>query len=931
MAHIGFEEGREFQRAFGCSGLPSLNDVQKRAVPAILAGKNLLIVAPTGCGKTEAAMLPILSRYLQSRGKGISILYITPLRALGRDMVRRLSAWAQALGISVDVRHGDTSPATRRKQARYPPELMVTTPETLQALLAGTAMRKHLAGVRWVVVDEVHAILTSKRGVQLAVGLERLRLLCREGFQIIGLSATLAEPEEAARLICGLQPREIQVPPLAKEYQFRVEYPQPHPGDLDLADDLFSSPEAAARVRRIKELVEAHRSVLVFANARTLVEMLGYRLSKIMQAGVHHGSISREERSAMEDSFKRGELRALVCTSTLELGIDVGFVDFVVQYLSPMAVSSLVQRFGRSGHRPGERSQGSIICTTAEQVLESIAIARLFIDGRLESPRPHEKALDVLAHQVAGLLMDGLNPRPNEAYELIRRAHPYRKLTYSEFLDVVHFMESLGILSESAGHLRRTSATSRYYFENLSMIPDERRYPIMDLSSGSVVGNLGEEFVALYCRVGLDFICRGRVWRIVKLGNDGVVTVSPSEYNLGAIPGWDGELPPVAREVAQRTALLRRRMDLLEPSVAVDDEAMALVEEELEIEKADGLVPDPGELAFEIFDRFLVVHCCYGTNINRTLILVLRQLFAEGAMGEREGPDLVANSDAYRIMIDFGRKPLLARMERVARRLADLRAEDVEALVRRQIEQSYPFSLKHIAARFGVIPRGIHLFDARSRDLENRLRGTPAYEEGIREGMVERLDVQGTAELVSALSQGEVVIRCFERSVEEGPTICARRILERYAAMPELGSGTSREETRRIRNRLLRRTVRVRCFDCGEERRTRIGDLEERPECLSCGSRFLTLPSGVEERLALEIKVSGGRAQNREMMSKLKRKADLVAIYGRKAILALEVRGIGPQTASKILSRMHEDEAEFIADLVRASGKYEVTRPYWPS
>jgi len=928
MAEVGPSLESELAPVMEAAGIFRLNQVQERAIPSILEGKNVLIVAPTGSGKTEAAMIPILARYLRNRCSGISILYITPLRALNRDIVRRISQWAEHLGLRVDVRHGDTPHPRRREQTKSPPELLVTTPETLQALLTGKMMRRNLSSVRWVIVDEVHALVSNKRGVQLSVGLERLAIATSADFQRVGLSATLANPEDAARLIFGSRPFEIQVTKMPKHYQFRIEYPEPRIEDLQLADDLFSSPEAAARVRRFKELAESHDSVLIFANARTIVELLGHRLSRLVNAGVHHGSVSRSERESMEDAFKKGELRVLVCTSTLELGIDVGFVDYVVQYQSPMAVSSLVQRFGRSGHRLDRTSKGSIICTTPEQILESIAIARLFLEGKLEPLKMHKNALDVLAHQLVGLVMDGLRIGPKEAFAILRRAHPYATLDFGEFKAVLDFMQGLGILSVSANRISKTGSTLDYYYENLSMIPDERRYPIVDTSTGGIVGSLGEEFVALHCKVGLDFICRGKVWRVARLGEDGVVYVTPSGNDVGAVPGWDGELPPVPREVAERAALLRRHMDLLEPGIDADDAAMYAVEAEIRSERADGVVPDPEEIVFEVFDRFLVVHSCFGTRINRTLLFLLKQLSRRaGAPGN--GGSLVASScDPYRILMQFARAPEFSFVQGMAAALGSLTREEVERYVRSEIEAEFPFVLKHIAARFGAIPRGIHLFDPRSRDLERIYRDTPIYLEGIREGSVEQLDIDGARELVQAICKGKIKVRCLERSDEEGPTTCARRILNRLAEVPELGRGTSREEVEKVRNRLLARTVHLRCFDCGRAARARIADLDEMPSC-SCGSRFLTMPSGAEERLMLDLKVSGARIESREAISRLKWKADLISIYGRKAVIALSVRGIGPQTASRILSKMHDKDDEFIADLIRASGAYEATRRYW--
>src|SRR5947199_174458 len=308
------------------SGIEEPTPPQALASPLILQGENVRIIAPTGSGKTEAAILPLLSRIVgKDQRRGISLLYITPLRALNRDMLRRLEVWCSKLGLTIDVARGDTPLAQRNKQSRSPPDLLVTTPETLQAILPGSRMRENLRMLDAVVVDEVHNLVESKRGVQLSVGLQRLRRVAGE-FQLIGLSATVGSPQLAAGSLFGVR----------------------------------------------------------------------------KDVGVHHGSLPREEREPVEFAFKKGEAKALVCTSTLELGIDVGSVDLVVQYMSPRQVTSLIQRVGRSGHRIGRTSEGVIIAVSADDVLESsasIAEAKL---GKLEPTRPYRESLDVLAHHVAG-------------------------------------------------------------------------------------------------------------------------------------------------------------------------------------------------------------------------------------------------------------------------------------------------------------------------------------------------------------------------------------------------------------------------------------------------------------------------------------------------------------------------------------------------
>ncbi|MGB8780282.1 MAG: DEAD/DEAH box helicase, partial [Candidatus Bathyarchaeia archaeon] len=402
---------------------------QTMAIPHVAKGQNVLLIAPTGSGKTEAVLLPIFSDLIQQETrKGIAVIYITPLRALNRDLLKRLSFWSSRVGISIEVRHGDTEMKLRRRQALFPPEMLVTTPETLQAILPGSRMRQHLANVRYVVVDEVHELASSKRGVQLAVALERLQEIVGKEFQRIGLSATVGNSDEVAQFIAGTG-RSIEVVEASflKGYRYHVENPSPIESDFDLAAKLNTAPEAAARIRRITELVDSHKSTLIFVNARTIAEMLGYRFNQLGRSdvAVHHGSLSKEERAQIEDEFKAGALKAIICTSTLELGIDIGSIDLVIQYLSPRQVSSLIQRVGRSGHRLDMLSEGVIVTAFPDDTLESIAAVRNACKNKLEPVVIHEGALDVLAHQIVGAVMDKGLVESKELLSILRRAYPY--------------------------------------------------------------------------------------------------------------------------------------------------------------------------------------------------------------------------------------------------------------------------------------------------------------------------------------------------------------------------------------------------------------------------------------------------------------------------------------------------------------------------
>src|SRR5256886_4672755 len=297
------------------TGISKPTPPQVEAIPLIAQGDNVLIIAPTGSGKTEAALLPLIDRMIQNPDRqGISLIYITPLRALNRDLLKRLQSWSNKLGFSVEVRHGDTPAKDRRRMAVKPPDLLITTPETLQAVLPGKRMRDHLRHVKSVIIDEIHELAGDRRGVQLTVGLERLREICVNGFQRVGLSATVGNPEEIALFLGGDQPVKTVQIPLNKSTAYKVEYPAPGEEDRDLARQLYTTPEAAARLTLGDDLVEAHDSTLIFVNSRVNAELLGSKFNmmdrKIM---VHHGSLPKEERVRAEEAFKAREIKGLVC------------------------------------------------------------------------------------------------------------------------------------------------------------------------------------------------------------------------------------------------------------------------------------------------------------------------------------------------------------------------------------------------------------------------------------------------------------------------------------------------------------------------------------------------------------------------------------------------------------------------------------------
>ncbi|MBR9682383.1 MAG: DEAD/DEAH box helicase, partial [Candidatus Aenigmarchaeota archaeon] len=337
-------------------------DIQKLVIPKVLNNKNLLVIAGTGVGKTESSMLPLFSKLVEKKCKPISLLYITPMKSLNRDMFDRLVWWCNKLDLDISLRHGDTSPRERSLQAEYPPHILITTPEQIQGMITGKRMREHLKNIKFIVIDELHE-LTNKRGVQLTLGLQRLKRLCGEP-QMVCLSATVGSPKETAKFIFGEEPHEIVKTISEKDIDIKVEYPTPTTADKVLAEKIFIGDTVAARIRRILEIIHESKSVLTFTNTRSAAEVLSSRLrlvDKELLHEVHHSSLSKDVRTEAESKFKEEVLKTLICTSSLELGIDIGSIDVVIQYSSPRQASKLIQRIGRSGHSLGKTSKGYII------------------------------------------------------------------------------------------------------------------------------------------------------------------------------------------------------------------------------------------------------------------------------------------------------------------------------------------------------------------------------------------------------------------------------------------------------------------------------------------------------------------------------------------------------------------------------------------
>jgi ATP-dependent Lhr-like helicase len=903
---------------------------QAQTIPKILEGKNVLLISPTATGKTEAAILPVFNMLVQmpDRGHGIKVLYVTPLRALNRDLLERLEWWCNNLDIRLAIRHGDTEQRERARQTRSPPDVLITTPETLQAILSGWILRQHLQQVRWVIIDEVHEMADSKRGSQLSLALERLRMIARQEFQLIGLSATIGSPKEVAQFLVGNgRPVEIVRVPVARMIKLQILFPQPMPADYELASSLYTHPEVAARLRIVRDFIEKHKSVLLFTNTRTEAEVLTSRF-KVWDldfpVSIHHGSLAKPSRIAAERGLKEGGLRGLICTSSLELGIDVGRIDLVIQYMSPRQVTRLIQRVGRSGHRIGHVAKGVIITMDSDDTLEALVIARMAPNEELEPVTIPPKPYDVLAHQIAGLLMNRRRLTFYEVFEEFRKAYPFRDLTEEDIQKIFAYMHSrfprLAWVSEEdklALKPRRSQPLFEYYFDNLSMIPVEKQYLVIDNSTDSAVGVLDEAFVAEFGKPGLKFIIRGSPWKIVQVYGD-KIHVKPVDDPSGAIPSWVGEEIPVPFEVAQEVGWIRgfvedsiRKGETLQKIVsklaekypADEDTIMRALRETFEQVKKGFPVPTDKRLVVEDWEEFVILHANFGLLANRALAQLLGQLISE-----RTGYVVTVQHDPYRIFIQtMG----TINGDGLVNLFNEIKAMPDE-MIREQLTRAtvktglFKRRMIHVARRFGALKKWVDFSNVSLRSLMKSFEGTVIFEEALKETFTKDLDMEKTIQIINNLRTGEIEIQRIDTGGVATPV--ARVGIERVSMKTDL---IPPEKMRALlvesaKARLLNETRTFVCTNCWDySGMIRIKELPDKPLCPKCGSSALGVLRLDEDQVQSITEKKGEKPTKKEEEIKeyAKETARLVAKYGKPAAVALSARRVKPADIAKMLKQ----------------------------
>ena len=937
---------KEMVQFLRSKGIVKPTPIQEKAIPILLEEKhNSLLLAPTGSGKTEAAILPLLNKlYRMSKERelfGFYIIYITPLKALNRDVFKRIVELCEHLGLTVDVRHGDTTQYARRKQAIKPPNLLITTPESLQAILPGKRLRYHLKTVFAVVVDEVHDLAGSKRGTQLSLGLERLERLVGSKIIRVGLSATVGNPKEVAKLLGGNRDvKTVWAGYDNRKIELDVVMPAPLDKHKQLVRKLSYPLHSIARLEKIIELIETHQSTLVFTNTRSFAEVLGAKMRALKppyEFDVHHGSLSKNVRLSAEDRLKTGASKAIIATSSLELGIDIGQADLVIQYSSPREVSRLVQRVGRSGHGIGRISKGVVISTiNLDDISESGVVIKRAKLNKVENARIPMKAWDVLSHQITGILLDCDSIEKASLMEVVTAAYPCSEVTTTELDALLEFMEGRRLLEIHDTEVSKGARTRVFYYERLSTIPDTQQVSAVDITTRTSIGVLDEDYVAANVQAGSVFVIRGRPWNVISIDDEsGEVLCAPASGTDTDAPRWVGEMIPVPYEVASDVSkmwnsILDKDKNSTEKWLAdfgISGGAIKHIEETLRRSRdLLGKIPSPDLYILETFNAGIVLHSPLGTRANETLGIVIASLLTT-----RLGIVVAVERDPYRIL--FTAKEEL-KSSHILDVLKDYSGEQVSHILRLAVKQTQNFASRfvHVGRRMDIIRK-----DAKSKQIPVRyliksFEKTPVFEEAMREVLVEKMDEKRAMEVFDRYSEGTLE---FHEVNTLNPSPLARLIVEEKTRFEVMGEITEEDEVlRMIEERLLSKQFRLICMAENHWNSIRtISTLEEIVTCPICESKMIgVLQLSDKDFPKLLAKRLRGESLSKDEERKYQAAsltAELVSRYGKTALLVLAGRGIGPTTASRILSPGLKERLQILRAIAKGELQYERTRPFW--
>jgi len=781
-----------------------LTEPQAKAIPVIHNRKNVLVSSPTGSGKTLTAFTSIINELTKYAAEGrleerIYCVYISPLKALANDVNRNLNtplaemrevAAAHGMnvpGIKVAVRSGDTPQSERQKMVRHPPHILITTPESLALMLAAPKFKENLKKVEWVILDEIHDICDSKRGAFLSLTLERLKEYCETDFMRIGLSATLAPIEAIAGFLVGCGPdgeqRDVTLIEADSKKELDLEVICPTDDMTTLSSDIVNS----MMYDRVKEMVDQHETTLIFTNTRSGAESVVYKLKErgLESVEVHHSSLGRETRLDVEERLKKGEIKCVVSSTSLELGIDIGSIDLVCQIGSPKSVAKGLQRIGRSGHSFGKVAKGRLIVFDPDDLVECAVMCRAAHRGDIDRVGIPENCLDVLSQTVVGMSLDQ-RWDVDAAYEVVKGSYCYRNLRKESFINVLRYLgskdEHEGVYSkiwydEDENQFGRKKGARMIYLMNLGTIPEEANYRVVT-NHGTTAGELSEKFVERLAPRDV-FVLGGRSLEFVR--SKGMVAhVKEATGRKPTVPSWAGEMLPRSFDLSMDVAVFRKEMSRLielDPADLIpklsyefdidEGSARSLVSYFREQKAVTGSIPDVDRLAIEEYidpsgNQRIIFHFPFGRRVNDAL----SRGYAY-RLSNMIGSNVSVTMSDDNFMIGTPRKIEIDQIPGL------LKARELDSVLRKAIKDSEIFKLRfrHTAARSFMIlrnylgrPISVNRQQVRSSyllDMLGDMENVPVIEETYREVLEDDMDIKSAGEVLEMIENGKMGVDVF--------------------------------------------------------------------------------------------------------------------------------------------------------------------------
>ena len=789
-------------RDWFASKFPTLTEPQAYAVPLIHERKSVLISSPTGSGKTLTAFLSVINELysMQLRGEledKIYAVYVSPLKALANDINRNLEQPLQEMrelaasrnlpapAIRVGVRSGDTSPQERQKQARTPPHIFITTPESLTLVLSAPKFRERFSDVRWIVVDEIHEICGSKRGALLSISLERLQDHVGADLTRVGLSATIAPIDEVAKFLAGYRDgrlREMHVVEVESRKSLDIAVLCPV---RDLSE--YALQEANAKMYDLlTDLIAKHRTTLVFTNTRSGTEHVSFKLKEqgVEDLEAHHGSLSKETRIDVEEKLKQGKLKAVVSSTSLELGIDIGYIDLVCQIGSPKSIAKALQRIGRAGHNYGDTSVGRMIVFEPWDLMECATLVKEAYENRIDRVDVVRNSLDVLAQALIGMSLEK-RWDVEEAFEIIRRASAYHDLPKKDFLSVLEYLSSRNPdvkvfakvwFDADEQRFGKKRGTRLIYYTNVGTIPEEGSYHVIS-ERGSPLGDLSEKFVE-YLKPSDVFVLGGRTYQFLRVRGMSVY-VKDASGRKPTVPSWTGEMLPRSFDLSVAVGEFRR---LLSEKIGElgDEEAIAWLLQTFRLDagSARSLVSHVQEQAAVLpelpTDRRVVVegyidekgtrnvifHYCFGRRVNDALSRAVAF-----AVTEKYKTNVRVSVTDDSFMLTIPKRIELEGLEKL------VTSETLEDLLRRAVRNTELFKqrFRHCATRAFMILRNYkgrevsigrqQLRSQRVLDWLHELEDFPVVKETYNEILNDVMDLRHAREVLERIEAGTIEVK----------------------------------------------------------------------------------------------------------------------------------------------------------------------------